>query len=577
MAVRVQAGWVALGAAVVLVAGGCRERPAPEIEELAEAGYEMTQDAWFRAAESDDLDALNSMLRGGLSLDTRDAAGRSALHAAAGVGALKATDFLLERGIAVDATDAEGRTPLMAAVLRSTPETVRHFLRQGADPRAKDHDHYKPLMLAVKEGRREMVPELAPYVRQDLDDALLAAAILGQAGVIDELTNYGASIYARVPDGRTALMLAAQKGHADVVELLLEIGANRFARDADGRLAADLADLAGYGEIAARLDAAPREDDFELVPTAELGGEMVERVLAAEGGAVAASAGDAASDGGSVLQAEEAGESLAASNDGESSEDALVVSGEDDAGDAGGEGLGVEAADGGSAAVAVVDPELDPTADMTADPGADPVPGDPAMPSKPGQAARSSQPEPLEGAILGSVMLAAPDEETADAGTSGPASPVVMRSFIQRELPLSVVAVGDSDADLQIAGRDETVTVAEGDSIPGSSLKVVRIQHRVRTGKEGAGATDVSVVEVEDVANGVARELVIGLPALAHDPIALVEDAGTGRYYLARTGQRFRAADGTEFLVADVRPNQLVIEEVDGGITRTVPLSGPRG
>ncbi len=556
---------MALGAAVVLVAGGCRERPAPEIEELAEAGYEMTQDAWFRAAESDDLDAMNSMLKGGLSLDTRDAAGRSALHAAAGVGALKATDFLLERGIAVDAVDAEGRTPLMAAVLRSTPETVRHFLRQGADPRAKDHDHFKPLMLAVKEGRREMVPELAPYVRQDLDDALLAAAILGQAGVIDELTNYGASIYARVPDGRTALMLAAQKGHADVVELLLEIGANRFARDSDGRLAADLADAAGYGEIAARLDAAPQEDDFELVPTAELGGEMVERVMAsAEGGAVAA--GIAALDGEPAPQAE--GEISA----GDLTEGALAGSGEDGEPGEGDESPAVEGVDDASPAVAAADAGVAPTAD-TEDTTAEPAsPG-----TRSTRPDRSRQPEPLEGAILGSGTPPAPGEGAGGIGTSGPAAPVVMRSFIQRELPLSVVAVGEADADLRIAGRDETVKVAEGDSIPGSSLKVVRVQHRVRTGKEGAGATDVSVVEVEDVANGVARELVIGLPALAHDPIALVEDVGTGRYYLARTGQRFRAADGTEFLVADVRPNQLVIEEVDGGMTRTVPLSGPRG
>lgn len=490
------AGCLALGAGLVLV--GCREKGEPAAGELSEAGYELNQEAWFRAAESDDLRALETMLKGGIALDTRDAAGRTALHAAAGVGALKASDFLLGRGLGIGVTDEGGRTPLMESVLRSTPEAVRHFLRQGADPQAKDAAQFKPLMLAVKEGRREMVPELAPYVRQDLDDALLAAAILGQAGVIDELTNYGASIYARVPDGRTALMLAAQKGHSDVVELLLEIGANRFARDEEGRLASDLAREAGYDGIATRLDEAPREDDFELVPAAELGDEMVERVVEA------------------------------------------AVAPEDPA--PGGGGGGIAASD--------------------------------AARDQPGV-----EPEPLEGAILGGTTVEGIDAATDDATReSDPGdAPVVMRSFIQRELPLSVESVGDDSAELRVAGRDELVEVSEGEAIPGSSLKVVRIQQRVRTGKEGAGATDVSVVEVEDLDSGVARELVIGLPALAHDPVALVEDASTGRYYVARSGQRFRAADGTEFLVADVRPNQLVIEEVASGMTRTVPLSGPRG
>jgi hypothetical protein len=89
--------------------------------------------------------------------------------------------------------------------------------------------------------------------------------------------------------------------------------------------------------------------------------------------------------------------------------------------------------------------------------------------------------------------------------------------------------------------------------------------------------TEVSVVEVRDTATGVSREWISGVPASAHDPVALVEDATTGQRYTATPGQRFKSADGTEFVVSDVRPNQIVIEDAATKAVRTLPLRGPRG
>ncbi|WP_193214762.1 hypothetical protein, partial [Luteolibacter marinus] len=84
------------------------------------------------------------------------------------------------------------------------------------------------------------------------------------------------------------------------------------------------------------------------------------------------------------------------------------------------------------------------------------------------------------------------------------------------------------------------------------------------------------VGEVEDTGNGSRRELVSGLASTAHDPVALVEDAA-GRRYLAKAGQKFQGADGAEYVVDDVRPNQIVIENKSTGGVLTVPLRGPRG
>lgn len=517
----------------VLAVAACKKDPGEGSRDRVEsAGYELDQPAFFRAAESDDLKVLDEMIDAGMAVDVRDAADRTALHAAAGAGALKAGDFLLDRGLEVDVRDGKGRTPLMEAVMRSTPETVRYVLRQGADPRLKDDENYKPLMLAVREGRAEMVAELAPYVREDLDDSLLVAAILGQADVIDELTNFGASIYARVEDGRTPLMLAAQNGQTEAVDLLLEIGANRFAMDGEGRMAADFARGEGHEELAMRLAGEPREGDFELTEPAELGGEMLAQVV-------------------SRME----------------SEAGVAVAMEDPAGEAG-EGEG-------------------------STPWNTPLPGQGggALGQLPETLREGAEPVVmLEGAVVGGEPAAdagesageraAPPAGAATAEAVEPPTPVVMRAYRQKELPLRVESTTPEAARVRVSGGDE-VEVATDEVIPGSNLKVVRIERRMQSGKEGGGEPmEVSVVTVEDTSSGKERELTVGLPALAHDPVALVEDEVGGKYYVARIGQRFRTADGKEYLVGDVRPSQVVIEQIENGETvdtLTLPLHGPRG
>jgi len=509
-------------ALVVTMAASCRKDPQQaQREELEETGYELTMEDWFRAAASDDVGALERLLDGGMALDTSDGGGATALHAAAVAGAEGSADFLLDRGLGVDVVDARGRTPLMEAVIHSTPGMVRYLLRQGADPSLKDGDQYKPLMLAVREGRAEMVAELAHYVRGDLDDALLAAAILGRAEVIDELTNFGASIYARLGDGRSPLMLAAQKGNAEAVELLLAIGANRFAMDEQGRIAADLAREGGHEDLAMRLAAVPEEGDFELEAPAELGAELVARVDEAapgRGAGVPVEPGAEGPDGGGEVAEEPVALPL---------EGATLAAVAEPGAEETGEGLAAESGggSGGNAATA--------------------------------------------GAGGGRGVAALGAEEALP--------PLVMRGYEQKELPVRIGEVRERRVEVRVPGHEPT-EIGAGERIPRSSLKVIRVSRRPIDGKLVRGQPAmVSVVEVKDERSGVTRELFSGVPALAHDPVALVEDTATGRYYLARTGQRFRGASGGDFLVGDVRPSQVVIEDLDSGETMTVELRGPRG
>jgi ankyrin repeat protein len=476
-------------AVCLMAAVSCRKPAEASKSDLAEGGYTLTTADWLRAASRDDVTALKKFVAAGFEAGARGETGDSALHAAAAAGALKAADYLLKRGLAIDLAGSGRRTPLMHAVIAKQTSTVRWLLRQGADPRLKDAEGYSALMLAVREGASGAVAELAPYQRDSLDSAILLAALVGQAEVIDTLTNYGASVYARMEDGRTPLMIAAENGHKAAVELLLDLGSSRFSTDAAGRSAADIAREAGHAEIVALILRAPRP--------AELALESPEQVA--------------------------------------------------------------------QAMDSFVDAAIHPDA------AENPPNGPSAVPSK-----------SIDGQVLGPIVRTEEHsgDQTSNRTTPGfPMPPLVMRHYREREMPLEVRTVSKDSATLVLRGAPQPeVTVAPGETIPGSRLAVVRVQRRMEDSKLNLGQPmEVSVVEVRDTATGVSREWISGVPASAHDPVALVEDASTGKRYTATPGQRFKSADGREFVISDVRPNQIIIEDAASGAVRTLPLSGPRG
>lgn len=508
---KIWRGGVAVG---ILLAAlpACRKQGAAAKSDLAEAGYQLTPADWFRATRANDVAALKHFVAGGFSTDNRDATGDSALHAAAAAGARDSADFLLDRGLAIDLRGASDRSPLMAAVTGGQSAMVRWLLRQGADPRLKDQDGFTPLMLAVREGHPGAVAELAPYHRESLDSAILLAALTGQAEVIDTLTNYGGSVYARMDDGRTPLMIAAENGHVESVKLLLDLGASRFSTDAAGRTATDLANTAGHPEIAALISREPLPDELSLETPAEIAKSMEDFVDAAVA---------------------------------KTSTEPQEIEGE----------------------------------------------SEPESESAVGHKTPSTPSKPIQGEVL-SVSVAAAEArptsppsrphgnpETAAAKPAFALPPLVMRHYRERELPVEVRTVEGEAASLAIGATSKhEVKVRAGEPIPGSRLVVLRVQRRMEDSKLNLGKPmEVSVVEVRDTATGTSREWISGVPANAHDPVALVEDSATGRRYTASPGQRFKSADGTEFIISDVRPNQLVIEEAATGAVQTIPLRGPRG
>lgn len=478
------AGMAMIAMSLTLIPG-CQRRAETTKSDLGEAGFQLTAADWFRASRENDVTALKKFMSAGFALETLDGAGDSALHAAAAVGAQDAAEYLLSRKLAIDLRGAAGRTPLMVAVMADQTEMVRWLLRQGADPRLKDQDGFRPLMLAVREGNARSVEELAAYGREDLDPALLMAALVGRAEVIDMLTNFGASVYARMEDGRTALMIAAENGHQAAVELLLDIGANRFTTDPEGRTAADLATAAGHAAIAERISRDPQPDELALESPVEIAESM----------------------------------------------DAFV----DEA-----------------------------VAKSSSNPAPNP---------------KRTASVPIQGETLSGPVASDVAKSSAPGKQAFPMPPLVMRHYREKEVPVSLRSVQGEIATVSIAGAaPRELKVRAGDQIPGSNLVVVRVRRRMESSKVNLDQpAEVSVMEVRDSTNGSSREWISGVPSQAHDPVALVEDSATGRRYLASPGQQFTAADGTQYLISDVRPNQIVIQQVGSGAVQTIPLRGPRG
>lgn len=511
-----------------LAIAGCRKKSETVAKEVGEAGYAMTAEGWSEAIRSDNVEVMKKMVKGGFDIKTTDSNGLTGLHIAAEAGSTEAAGYLLNLGYSVDVKSADDKTPLMLAALADRPEMVKWLLRQGADPKLKDRDGFMALMLAVTNDRPSVVEELATYHREDLDSAVLLASLVGHAKVIDTLTNYGASVYARMEDGRTPLMLAAQNGHREAVKILMDIGASRFATTESGDTAQSFAVSAGHHEIADLIEKGFSGESIALESEQDIAVAMDEYFEEFLPGTEEVSEDD-----------------LLAQNDTEIRRFET----------------------GGSPPTGGTSPDAE-------SPGQQPEQSNQALTKsvKTLEGANVSRRPSLPAQENGADPIASAEVESADL-------PLIMRHYRQRELPVEVKKVSGSVASLRLAGmKPAEIEVKAGETIPGSKLLVVKVHNRIETGKLNDNQPiEVGVIEVEDSDTGQRREWIAGRPAASHDPVALVEDAITGQRYIAQPGQKFSSEDGREFMVNDVRPSQIVIEDTATGEVRTLPLRGPKG
>jgi len=156
------------------------------------------------AAANRDRAAVQGLIRQGVTVNTPQGDGTTALHWSAHWDDQQLAELLIRSGAAVNAANDLGVTPLWLACENGSAAMVERLLQSGANPNLALTSGETPLMMASRSGNARVVRMLLAR-RADVN-----AAERGQ--------------------GQTALMWAAAERHPDVVTTLIEGGADVNAR-----------------------------------------------------------------------------------------------------------------------------------------------------------------------------------------------------------------------------------------------------------------------------------------------------------------------------------------------------------
>lgn len=212
----------------------------------------------FMAVIHQDKDGVNSLLKAGADVNSRNGLDLTPFHFAAATGQIDVMDALVKAGAKIDTPTPYGTAFTFAAEFGSVP-AMRYLLSHGASITPSRADRTTLLMLTARGGSADVIKELlkrkADVNARDNDGAtaLMYAARDGQVEAARLLLAAGAAVDAVDTHGRTALMYAAMNGQASFARLLLASKAKPGLRDKDGRTALQLAARFGDHPEVARL------------------------------------------------------------------------------------------------------------------------------------------------------------------------------------------------------------------------------------------------------------------------------------------------------------------------------------
>jgi hypothetical protein len=307
-------------------------------------------------------------------------------------------------------------------------------------------------------------------------------------------------------------MFAAANGHADAVRLLLLHGSNPLALDGKDQTAAELAAAAGHREIVSLLNDPKMAMAAARRPAGGAG------TLPDSPRAAGPAEGSGAADAGPP---------------GEVEVDPGAVA------EATGAGAAVAAAGAGGLDTVERPPETPP-------------------------------PPRLQGSTLSGLR---------DGTTASVREEVRMKDFRESQLPIILEEVDEGGAArIRVLGGEarRSEVVPAGGEIGGTGLQLLKAERKVATGKMGDGhMLDVSQVTVVDTATGRRHRVVRNATASASQPAALISVGGSSDVYEVREGDEFSAGDSqpARYRVLDVRPTQVVVENLDTGETATLARS----
>jgi len=529
----------------------CGDKQQEARSELTAKAFTFTVDEYIRAAREGNVTALRHFLEAGMAVDVTDGEGATALFRAAQAGRSEAVAYLAGRGASTAVTGTGFDTPLVAAARVGSVESVRALLAAKADPAVRTMKNWTALTAAAYRGEVDLVRVLAPLSSESLDEALQIACLQGKPEVVDVLLASGADVFSRSKENKTPLMYAAANGHQDVVRLLMLNGSNKLLIDNEKQTAADLAVAAGHPEVVHLLND-PRLVAMKPVAaeagaaedaTAGSGAAAVEGELAGgpagevAGGATGGLEGELAGvDGGLEMGLAEAGAAPPFSEDGEVA---------------------------GGLAPAKAGQEMKAGQAVVAGGHGEVLPGQAAA-----EMVESPVPVRLQGARLAGL---------SDGSTAALKETVRVRDFREDQLPivLEEVPVMGESARIRVLGRGGNAPeiVPAGGVIGDTGLELVRAERKFMNSKMGEGhQLDISHAVVRDRATGRRHIVKKDQTARSSATTALISAGAGGEVYEVQEGDEFTAGDerSARYRVLDVRPTQVIVENLDSGETATL-------
>lgn len=557
---------------VCLLSQGCN-KPAPETAQpaqptpppeppdvaLKKMGYEVSSASLVVAAGNGEVNAVRLLLDSGIDPNSQDADGATALIRAAEAGQLAVIQLLLERGAEPDRPGRELWTPLMSAAYYNKPDVVSALLAKGADPALKDASGWSALMKAVQLGNVESIKLIAPHSKEELDRALMLAAVNGKPKVVEAMLDAGANPNAELKK-QTPLMFAAMKGEAEAAKVLLQRGADPLAINETGSTASIIALEKGFTDLSKIIDTFVAERPA-VDPTATPA-PAATPIATPEVAATAAPTRDptlaATPQTEQTPAAEQPTPEAAASGTPVPNPDQLAAT------------SGTPSA---PADVAMIDPDapaIESTAPATTDADYSAWaaryqidPKDPASANADGDADGFSNREEFE------ARTEPNDPESHPSRTSR----LKMISFKGEEVPLVLQSLSGGKATLRRSDTGAAVEVSRGDKVQGFPYRVTGIREKATTDKNGQNI-NISEVTLVNMSTGSTVVLLPDLPARSPESYAVLHMEGIGEKINVRQDQVFTLPGDrtTKYKVMDLRPNEVVLQEVASNQTVTIPL-----
>ncbi|WOK96098.1 hypothetical protein Cni_G04803 [Canna indica] len=120
----------------------------------------------LEAARYDDIEDLVRILSMGISPNSGDSQGRTALHMASANGHLEIVEYLIRNEADVNALNSEKNTPLHWACLNGHIEVVKLLIQGGANVSLLNSHERTPMDEAVSRGKMDVIDAINTAVTE---------------------------------------------------------------------------------------------------------------------------------------------------------------------------------------------------------------------------------------------------------------------------------------------------------------------------------------------------------------------------------------------------------------------------